>query len=94
MSDEPPAPLPRHFKGKRPRFFDDPAADVLLKILLELAQEHWVTRARLQRLEAALARHGGPDAAAIEAAEPDPAAAAAERDRYIERLFAVLERDG
>jgi hypothetical protein len=46
-----PAPLPERARGERPAFFDDPATDALVAMLLELAQEQWVTRARLAALE-------------------------------------------
>jgi hypothetical protein len=44
-------PLPDRARGRRPTFFDDPAVDTLVAMLLELAQEQWVTRARLAALE-------------------------------------------
>ncbi|MFN3591332.1 MAG: hypothetical protein ACK4TG_04005 [Thermaurantiacus sp.] len=43
--------LPERARGPRPRFFDDPAIDTLMAMFLDLAQEQWVTRARLAALE-------------------------------------------
>lgn len=43
--------LPERARGPRPTFFDDPAIDTLVAMLLELAQDHWVVRARLAALE-------------------------------------------
>jgi hypothetical protein len=85
--------LPRHFKGKRPGFFDDPAIDALLKIVVELMQEHWATRERLLTLEVYLAAHGAIDGNALAAFTP-PADLDAERDDYIRRILAILDRAG
>ncbi len=43
--------LPEQASAPRPVFFDDPAIDTLVAMLFELAQEQWVTRARLAALE-------------------------------------------
>lgn len=89
------APLPRHFKGKQLQFFDDPAIDTLLRIVLELVQEQWVTRERLMLLEKLISAETGLAADAIESLRLDDAdmkRAAAERDAYVQRIFAVLDR--
>jgi len=85
-------PLPHAAKGERPTFFDDPAVDALVSMVLELARETWVTRAKLAQLEAhveSLRPEAGPPPL-------DPAteaALAAERDAFVRRLFRVLDRD-
>ncbi len=74
-------------RGSRPQLFDDPAIDTLVKMLLELAREQWVTRSRLAALEAKL----GPveDFALPPEAE---AQLAAERDAFVRKVFGVLDR--
>jgi len=57
-------------------FFDNPAVDGLMGMLMTLATEHYVLRDRVQALEQQLVRSGHVDAAAL-AAAPDAAAAAA-----------------
>lgn len=90
-------PLPEVARGKRPVFFDDPAIDTLMGMLLELAQAQWVTRDRLARLEhwAAHAVTGARVPFDDGYALPAEAAAklAAERDAFVARLFAPV-REG
>lgn len=80
-------PLPRTAKGTRPQFFDEPAIDALVAMLLELARETWVTRARL----AALEHHAGADLEAVTLPPETEARLAADRQAFVERLFRVLE---
>lgn len=68
-----------------PPAFADPAVDTVVAMLLELAQELWVTRARLAAVEA----HAGPVPALTPEAEAELAAARAE---FVRRLFAPVER--
>ena len=74
-------------RGVKPQVFDDPAIDALVKMLLELASETWVTRARLAALEAKV---GSVEDMAL----PPEAEAqlAAERDAFVKKIFGVLER--
>lgn len=76
-----------HARGTKPQLFDDPAIDALVKILLELASETWVIRARLAALEA---KFGSVEDLIM----PDEAEAAlaVERDAFVRKLFSVLER--
>ena len=74
-------------RGAKPQVFDDPAIDALVKMLLELASETWVTRARLAALEA---RVGSVEDMVLPAAAE--AQLAAERDAFVKKLFGVLER--
>ena len=74
-------------RGIKPQLFDDPAIDALVKMLLELASETWVTRARLAALEAKIG--------SVEDLTLPPEAEAqlaAERDAFVKKLFGVLER--
>ena len=74
-------------RGTRPQLFDDPAIDALVRMLLELAREQWVTRSRLAALEA---RIGSVEDLTL---PPDvEARLAAERDAFVKRVFGVLER--
>lgn len=74
-------------RGTKPQVFDDPAIDALVKILLELASETWVTRARLAAVEAKI---GSVEDLVL----PPEAEArlAAERDAFVRKLFMVLEQ--
>ena len=74
-------------RGTRPKVFDDPAIDALVTMLLELASETWVTRARLAAIEAKV---GSVEDVVL----PPKAEAklAIERDAFVAKLFAVLER--
>ncbi|WP_448581594.1 hypothetical protein [Thermaurantiacus sp.] len=60
-------------KGKRPAYFDDPAIDRLLSILMAVAGELAVTRERLDTVERLLEASGHLDRAAIEHYRPDRA---------------------
>lgn len=62
-------------KGKRPAYFDDPATDRLLSIVMALTGEVSVLRERLDSVERLLEAHGVLPRAAIEAFRPDRAAA-------------------
>ena len=61
-------------------FFDDPAIDRIMGVVMALATEHYVLRDRVRALESELSRQGGldlkalnhgPDAAQQEAARAD-----------------------
>lgn len=88
--------LPAQARGDRPRFFDDPAVDALLAMVLELAKEGWVTRHRLATLEhwAANAVTGASEPWSEAYRLPDDVEArlAAERDAGVARLLGVVER--
>jgi hypothetical protein len=61
-------------KGKRPEFFDDPAVDRLLSMVLALTSEVSVLRERLDTVERLLEANGSLRRADIEAYVPDRAA--------------------
>ena len=82
--------LPRHTRGKRPHFFDDPAIDQMMTFMLELTTEVSVLRERLDTVERLLDRHGSVTRAAIEAFVPEAEVEnerAAWRDAYVKRVF-------
>nr|WP_310524362.1 hypothetical protein [Polymorphobacter sp.] len=74
-------------RGTKPQVFGDPAIDAMVKMLLELASETWVTRARLAALEAKVG--------SVEDLVLPPeveAKLAEERDAFVRKVFGVLER--
>ncbi|WP_415642873.1 hypothetical protein [Sphingomonas antarctica] len=68
-------------KGKRPDYFDDPATDRLMSIVLALAAEVSVLRQRHDTVERLLATNGTLSRDDIEAYSPDAATA---RERGLE----------
>lgn len=67
--------------------FDDPAIDALTRMIIELASENWVARARLAAIEAKI---GSVEDVVL---SPDAEAAlAAERDAFVAKIFAVLDK--
>ena len=86
----PPVKLPKYTKGKRPRFFDDPAIDQMMTFMVELTTEVAVLRARLDTVEHLLDTQGSVTRAAIEAFVPPPETEAEQtawRDAYLKRVF-------
>jgi hypothetical protein len=61
-------------------FFDDPAVDGLMGVLMSLATDHYVLRDRVQVLERQLVKSGHVEAAALEAAPMSEETAAANDD--------------
>ena len=61
-------------KGRRPAYFDDPAIDRLVSMVMALAGEVAVGRERLDTIERLLETKGTLDRADIEAFRPDRAA--------------------
>lgn len=87
---------PRYTRSKRPNFFDDPAMDQLLGVVLGLTQEVSVLRDRLDAVERVMDSKGAVTRADIEAYVPDAAAEAERartRDEYLQRVFRVLRHD-
>lgn len=83
-------------KGKRPQYFDDPATDRLLSIVMALAGELAVTRERLDTVERLLAARGGPSRDDIESFAPDTDAAyqrGVMHREYIARVFRAVQQD-
>ena len=74
------------------QFFDDPAVDRLMGVLMALATEHCVLRDRVRALESQLAKSGQLDIAALDAG-PDPeqqAGAQADHAAFAEALLKPL----
>ncbi|WP_448580386.1 hypothetical protein [Thermaurantiacus sp.] len=86
----------RKAKGKRPAYFDDPAIDRLLSILMAVAGELAVTRERLDTLERLLEARGALDRAEIEAYCPDRKAGeerGALQREYVARIMRGLQQE-
>jgi hypothetical protein len=86
--------LARTAKGRKPRYFADPATDKLLDMVVKLTAELSVTRDRLDAIETLIARHGVLPAGAVEAFEPTEAEAKARhtaRRALIARVLQVIE---
>jgi hypothetical protein len=83
-------------KGKRPQYFEDPAIDRTLSILMALVGEVSVLRERLDTVERLLETKGSISRADIEAYEPDRAAGH-ERGmltrEYIARVMRGVQQD-
>jgi polyhydroxyalkanoate synthesis regulator phasin len=83
-------------KGKRPHYFDDPAIDRTLSILMAIAGEVSVLRERLDTVERLLEAKGTISRADIENFEPDRKASA-ERGlitkEYIARIMRGVQQD-
>ena len=90
------SPIPRHSRGRRPHFFDDPAVDQLLGVVLGLTQELSVVRDRVDSMERLLDRKGTLTRADLEAFVPDEAEQrerARVREEYLQRVFRVIRRE-
>ena len=83
-------------KGKRPQYFDDPAIDRTLSIVMAIAGEVAVLRARLDTVERLLDAKGTISRADIEAYVPDRVAGS-ERGllikEYIARILRGVQQD-
>jgi hypothetical protein len=83
-------------KGKRPQYFDDPAVDRILSILLAVAGEVSVLRERLDTIERLLDANGTISRADIEGYEPDREAAyerGLATKEYIARVMRGVQQD-
>jgi hypothetical protein len=76
--------------GDRPRYFDDPAADQLMAMVMALGTELAVTRERLDTVERLLEQQKVLDRSAIDAFRPDAAAKAARATLHQEFLRRFL----
>ncbi len=74
------------------QFFDDPAVDRLMGVLMALATEHYVLRDRYRALERQLAAAGQVDVAALDS-EPgadELSASRQDRDDFVNALLQPL----
>lgn len=83
-------------KGKRPQYFDDPAIDRVLSILLAVAGEVSVLRERLDTIERLLDAKGSVSRAEIDAYQPDREAAyqrGLATKEYVARIMRGVQQD-
>ena len=88
--------LRRTAKGKRPRYFSDPAVDRLLGILMTLVGEVSVLRDRLDSVERLIEKGGLFRQEDIDGFQPDEEAEAERenvRRRYVERVMRVVQNE-
>jgi hypothetical protein len=88
--------LARTAKGKRPRYFADPATDKLLNMVVNLMAELSVTRDRLDTVERLLESHSLVPTAEIETYRPAPAVESIrdqKRAKMIQRVLRPVERE-
>lgn len=86
----------RTARGRRPRYFADPATDRLMSMVLTLAEELSVVRERLDTVERLLARTRTLPPGTVDQYTPDDTAAKARSDarrRFIERLLRAATID-
>ncbi len=91
MSDK--ISLPKRSKGKRSTFFDDPAVDHLMTMVLELSTELSVVYSRLDTLERVLEDANLINRAGLETYAPSPEAEAERaewRALFLDRLFRTI----
>lgn len=83
-------------RGKRPAYFDDPATDRLVSMVMALAGEVAVVRERLDTVERLLDANGTVSRADIEAYAPDRAAAHARglmTREFVARVLRGVQQD-
>ena len=88
--------IARVAKGKRPRYFSDPAIDKLHAIVMSLIGELSVTRDRLDALERLLEEQGTLSRGDLESFQPDPDAEAerqTRREAYVRRVMRIVEME-
>ena len=91
-----PVQIRRTPKGKKPQYFQDPATDKLLSMVMTLAEELSVTRDRLDTVEQLLTAHGVLPPDAVEDFAPDPDLEHAQeqrRKRFVDRLLGALSAE-
>lgn len=95
-ADEGSVRLPRVSKGKRSRFFDDPAIDQLMTCLLELMAEVSAMHERVDTIERLLDAKGSVSRADIEAYRPGPeveAERSAWNNGFVRRVMRLHDPD-
>lgn len=93
-SDPARRPMRRTIRGGRPYFFNDPAIDKILNMVVVLGSEVWTLRERLAALEAIQVRRGSLASGELDAYDfsaEDEIRLAAERKEFIDSLFRMLQ---
>ena len=87
-------PMQRTIRGGRPFFFQDPATDKVLNMVVTLAAEVWALRERLAAMEAIGIRQGSLSSTELDEFEfgsEQETRLAEQRKEFIEGLFRVLQ---
>jgi hypothetical protein len=87
-------PLRRTIRGGRPFFFDDPAIDKVLNMVVTLASEVWALRERVAAMEGIGVRQGALSPGEVDDYEFTPEQEqrmGADRKEFIDNLFRVLQ---
>lgn len=80
-------------KGKRPEFHETPGVDLLMHMVMVLAQEHCAMRDRIDTLEQLAENKQAMTSANVDAYVPDHATLEQRelrRQKFLENLFSVL----
>ncbi|MBL8630093.1 MAG: hypothetical protein JNM81_10720 [Rhodospirillaceae bacterium] len=88
--------VPQTAKGHRPSFFDDPANDRMMAMMMALITEVSVLRDRIDTVEAIAEKKGIMLAREIETYIPDPARADARertRQEFLERVLYIFQEE-
>ena len=88
--------LPKHSKGVRPQFFDDPTSDKLLAMVMALAGEVSVIRDRNDTLERLIDAKGLIDKSEIESYRPSKEVISerdAWRQEYLSHILRIVDLD-
>ena len=88
--------LARTAKGKRPQYFEDPAIDKVLAIVVSLVSEVSVMRDRMDAMERLIEHHGLFPQEEIDAFAVTPEVRQerdARRAQYLERIFRVVQTE-
>lgn len=91
-----PVRLPRHSKGSRPNFFEDPSTDQIMTFFLELMAEVTALRERIDTIEGLLEKQGSLSREEVENFFPtaaDNARRAAWTDAFIKRVMRFHQPD-
>ena len=85
----------RYSKGKRPGFYEDPAMDEAMSMIMVLSSEFFVMRERLDTFEAIAAEKGVVLSEEIDSYEPSQELAEereARKQDFFDRLFFVANK--
>ena len=88
--------VPQTAKGYRPTFFDDPANDRIISMMMSMITEMWVMRERLDTVEALAEQKGLFLEEELERFEPDPERAEARermRQELLDRIFYIFQEE-
>ena len=88
--------LQKHAKGQRPSFFDDPAVDKLLAMLLASCGETSVLRDRVDTLERLIEEKGLLSRAEVDNYQPSKAVIAErdeQREQYLSQVLRIIDID-